>query len=75
MSSKSSMIEKKNNKSTTGNCLIAIVEIPWFEENKKSQSTLSKCTETLPKSFLGEQFQIVNSMENIKIWNTIINKR
>ena len=58
MSSKSSMIEKKN-KSTTDNCLIAIVEIPWFEESKKSQSTLSKCTETLPKSFHGEQFQIV----------------
>ena len=74
MSSKSSMIEKKN-KSTTDNCLIAIVEIPWFEESKKSQSTLSKCTETLPKSFHGEQFQIVNSIENIKIWNTIINKR
>lgn len=51
------------------------MEIPWFEESKESRSTLSKCTETLPKSFHGEQFQIVNSMENIKIWNTIINKR
>ena len=69
------------NKSITDDCLITpwfshegkpfvVVETPCYEENKTSQSILSKYFIISRK-----QFQIVNSTENTKSWDNISNKR